>query len=187
MEATEIKRGGILDLDNAPWLVLDINSQTPSARGASLLVKTKVRNLATGQVLARTFRGGDTVESADCEKRPIQFVYHHDEDFFFMDLESFEQFALSAELLGEATGYLIDGLELRSLHYRGAVLNVELPITVDLKVVETAPAIRGATAQAQLKPATLETGLVIQVPPYLTSGEKVRVDTRDRRFVERVK
>ena len=185
--ATEIKRGDILDLDGAPWMVTEVTSQTPSARGASMLVKVKARNLATGQVLARTFRGGDTVAAADCEKRPIQFLYRQGDELTFMDTESFEQLVLTSGLLGDAVGYLTDGLELRSLLYNGRVIAVELPITVELTVTETAPALKGATAQAQLKPATLETGLEIQVPPYLSAGERVRVDTRDGRFVERVK
>lgn len=185
--ATEIRRGQILDMDGAPWLVLETNSQTPSARGASMLVKAKVRNLVTGQVLVRTLRGGDTVEVADCEKRTVQFLYRQDDDFVFMDAESYEQLTLGSEVLGDGAGYLTDGLEARSLLYNGRVLSVELPITVDLEVVDTAPALKGATATAQLKPATLETGVEILVPPYITPGERVRVDTRDGRFVERVK
>jgi len=186
-EVTQIKRGDILDLDGAPWLVTEVSSQTPSARGASLLVKIKVRSLATGQTLAKTYRGGDVVDRADCEQRPIQFLYQQNEAYIFMDLETYDQFELAPEVLGDATGYLVDGLELRSLLYNGRVLTVELPVTVELVVVDTAPTVKGATAQAQLKPATLETGLVIQVPPYLTSGERIKVDTRDARFVERVK
>lgn len=185
--ATEIKRGEILDLDGAPWEVTEVTVQTPSARGASLLVKIKARNLRTGQTLAKTLRGNETVATADCEKRPVQFLYRQVEEFVFMDLSSFEQFALSSEVLGAAAGYLTDGLELRSLLYNGQVLTVELPVTVELLVVDTAPALKGATAQAQLKPARLETGIEILVPPYLSGGERVKVDTRDGRFIERAK
>jgi len=185
--ATDIKRGEILDLDGAPWEVVEVAVQTPSARGASLLVKIKARNLRTGQTLARTLRGSETVPTADCEKRSVQFLYRQDEEFVFIDQASFEQFALSAEMLGDATGYLIDGLELRSLIYNGEVLTVELPVTVELRVVDTAPPLKGATAQAQLKPARLETGIEIFVPRYLETGERVKVDTRDGRFVERAK
>jgi elongation factor P len=185
--ATEIKRGDILDIDGAPWEVTDVTVQTPSARGASMLVKVKTRSLRTGQSLARTYRGNETVDVADCEKRPVQFLYRQDEEFMFMDQDSFEQFSLMAATLGESAGYLTDGLELRSLLYNGEVLTVELPVTVELRVVDTAPAIKGATAQAQLKPATLETGIEVLVPPYLMAGEKIKVDTRDGRFVERVK
>lgn len=185
--ATDISRGDVIDLDGAPWLVLETNSQTPSARGASLLVKVRLRNLVTGQVLARTFRGGDPVSSADCERRPVQFLYRQAPESVFMDLESYEQLTLGDEILGDAAGYLVDGLELRSLVYNGRVIAVEPPLTVELEVVETAPAIKGATAQAQLKPATLETGITVQVPPYITAGERIRVDTRDGRFVERAR
>jgi len=187
VNVTEIARGDILEIDRDPWQVMEVVSQTPSARGASLLVKIKARNLRTGQTLARTLRGSETVAAADCERRPVQFLYRQGGELTFMDQESFEQFALQAEVLGESAGYLTDGLELRSLLYNGRVLNVELPVTVELRVVDTAPPIKGATAQAQLKPATLETGLQILVPPYLTAGEKVKVDTRDGHFVERVR
>jgi elongation factor P len=185
--ATDISRGDILDLDGAPWLVLETGSQTPSARGSSLLVKLKLRNLASGQVLAKTLRGGDMVEAADCEKRSVQFLYRQGSEAVFMDLETFEQLVLGDDVLGDAAGYLVDGLEARSLLYNGRVLSVELPITVELEVVDTAPALKGATAQAQLKPAVLETGITVQVPPYITTGERIKVDTRDGRFVERAK
>jgi elongation factor P len=185
--ATDIKRGDILDIDGAPWLVADITTQTPSARGASLLVKMKIKNLTTGQFLAKTLRGGESVDEADCERRSIQFLYHQGDEWAFMDMDSYDQFTLAAEFLGDDARYLVDGLELRSLLYNGSLIAVELPTTVELEVTETAPAIKGATAQAQLKPATLETGLEILVPPYLESGERIKVDTRDARFVERVK
>ncbi len=187
ISATEIRRGEILDIDGAPWEVTEVAMQTPSARGASFLVKIKARNLRTGQTLSRTLRGNETVATADCEKRPIQFLYRQDEEYVFMDQESFEQFELSAGTLGSAAGYLTDGLELRSLLYNGQVLTVELPVTVELLVVDTSPPLKGASAQAQLKPARLETGIEVLVPPYLSSGERVRVDTRDGRFVERAK
>ncbi|MCD4748343.1 MAG: elongation factor P [Thermoanaerobaculales bacterium] len=185
--AGDIKRGFILDIDGAPWLVTDVNAQTPSARGASMLIKAKLKNLATGQAQAKTYRSGENLDVADCERRPIQFLYGQDTDYIFMDLETYDQFTLSTEILGDAAGYLIDGLELMSLLYNGQVLTVELPTTVDLEVTDTAPAIKGATAQAQLKTATLETGIEILVPPYLTTGERVKIDTRDGRFIERAK
>jgi elongation factor P len=185
--ATEIRRGDILDFDGAPWEVTEVATQTPSARGASLLVKIKARNLRTGQTLAKTMRGGEAVATADCEKRPIQYLYRQGEELVFMEQTSFEQFSLSGPVLGGAVDYLTEGLELRSLLYNGEVLTVELPLTVELLVVDTAPAMKGATAQAQLKPARLETGLEVLVPPYLSTGERVKVDTRDGRFVERAK
>jgi elongation factor P len=187
VNVTELKRGDIVEEGGDPWQVTEILSQTPSARGASLLVKGKIRNLRTGQTLAKTWRGGDTVTAAEVETRPAQFLYRQGEELVFMDLGSYEQTTLGAGQVGEATGYLVDNLEVRTVVFRERVIALNLPLTVELTVRETAPAIKGATAQAQLKPATLETGVQIQVPPYVEPGERVKVDTRDGRFVERVR
>ena len=187
IDANDLKRGVVLEIDGDPWAVIDCAFQTPSARGASTIAKIKVRNLRTGNVLGKSYRGGEMLAEADCEKRPVQLLYRQGDEFVFMDEETYDQFSLDRETLGSAAGFMTDGLKMRSLLHNGEVLSVELPNTVDLEVVETAPAMKGATAQAQLKPATLETGLEISVPPYLTSGERVRVDTRNGRFVERVK
>ena len=186
INSSDMKRGVLLDLDGAPWQIVDCAFQSPSARGASTLTKIKIKNLKTGQMLSKSYRGGEMVATADCEKRPIQFLYRDGDDFVFMDQESYDQFTRTKEDLGGDWGYLTDGLELRSMLYNGEVISVELPTTVDLEITETAPALKNATAQAQLKSAILETGLEIQVPPYLTTGEKIRVDTRDGRFVSRV-
>ncbi len=186
INSSDIKRGVLLDLDGAPWQVIDCSFQTPSARGASTLTKIKIKNLKTGHVLNKSYRGGEMIPTADYEKRAVQFLYKDGDDYVFMDEETYDQFSLSTEILGDGAGFLTEGLQVRSLLYNGDVINVELPMTVDLEVTDTAPAIKGATAQAQLKPATVETGIQIMVPPYLTTGEKIRVDTRDGRFVSRV-
>lgn len=184
----DFKRGLRLLLDGDPYVILDVHVQSPSARGASSLSKLKVRNMRTGQVFERTFRGGDKVEEPNVELRPVQFLYADAEGFHFMDRETYEQSRLSRDEVGEAAGYLTEGLEgIRAVLFEGKVIAVELPITVTLRVVDTAPALKGATAQAQTKPATLETGLVIQVPSYLEAGERVVVDTRDARFVSRAR
>src|SRR5262249_23925683 len=159
------------------FVILDVHVQSPSARGASSLSKVRVRNLRTGQVLDKTFRGGDRVPEPNLELRPVQFLYRDDAGFHFMDAQSYEQFTLDADEIGDAAGYLTEGLAgIRSVVFNERVLSVDLPNTVALHVVDTAPAIKGATAQAQTKPATLETGLVIQVPSYLEAGELVQVD-----------
>jgi len=187
VNVTELKRGDILEVDGDPWQVSEVVSQTPSARGASMLVKGKLKNLRTGQSLARTWRGGEVVTTADVETRAAQFLYRQGDQFFFMDLGSYEQITLDAGQVGEAAGYMLENLELRTVVFQERVIALNLPTTVELTVRETAPAIKGATAQAQLKPATLETGLQVQVPPYIEAGERIRVDTRDARFVERAK
>jgi len=184
----DFKRGLRILIDGDPYVILEVHVQSPSARGASSLSKLRVRNLRTAQVLDKTFRGGDRVEQPDLELRPVQFLYRDDSGFHFMDTQSYDQFALSADDLGEAAGYLTDGLDsIRSVVFNGKVISVDLPQTVVLRVVDTAPPLKGATAQAQTKPATLETGLVIQVPSYLDSDETVVVDTRDARFISRSK
>jgi elongation factor P len=187
VNVTELKRGDILEVDGDPWQVSEVVAQTPSARGASMLVKGKLKNLRTGQGLARTWRGGEVVTTADVETRPAQFLYRQGDDFVFMDLGSYEQMTLDAEKVAEAADYMVENLEVRTVVFQERVIALNLPLTVELTVKDTAPAIKGATAQAQLKAATLETGLQVQVPPYIEPGERIRVDTRDGRFVERAK
>ena len=188
LTANELKRGLRIELDGDPYLVMAVQIQSPSARGASTLVKAKVRNLRTGNVFERTFKAADKLNEAQLEMRPVQYLYSDGDGHHFMDVASYEQFALSGETLGDDAGYLIEGLGgLRSVVFKGAVMNIELPQSVVLKIRETDPAVKGATAHAQTKPATLETGLVIQVPAYLESGEAVQVDTTEGRFMARAK
>ena len=187
VNVTELKRGDLLEIDGDPWQATEVQSQTPSARGASLLVKAKIKNLRTGQSLAKTWRGGETVTTAEVDYRPAQYLYRQGEDFVFMDLGSYEQTTLDTERVGEASGYLLENLEVKLVLFRDRVIALTLPLTVDLSIEDTMPAIKGATAQAQLKPATVETGITVMVPAYIEAGERIRVDTRDGRFVERAK
>jgi elongation factor P len=187
INVTEVKRGEILEIDGDPWQVGEIASQTPSARGASMIVKAKLRNLRTGQGLSKSWRGGEMVSTANVETRAVQYLYGREDAFVFMDLQSYDQFTLDRGQVGDAHSYLLENQELRAVSFDERVIALELPMTVDLLVTETAPAIKGATAQAQLKPATVETGLQVLVPPYIESGERIRVDTRDGHFVERAR
>ncbi|MFH1810184.1 MAG: elongation factor P [Pseudomonadota bacterium] len=187
IQATELKRSAVLELDEAPWLVLEVTTQTPSARGASTLIKAKLRNLKTSQVLTKSFRGADMLALADVDRREVQYLYRDGDGYAFMDSETFDQYSLDAETLGDVVGYLLDGMQLRALTYNEQVLTIELPQVVELTIADTGPVIKNATATSQSKPATLETGIVIQVPEYMTSGEKVRVDTRDGRCLGRAK
>jgi len=188
LSGSDLKRGVRVQLEGDPYVVLDVRFQSPSARGASTLVKAKVRNLRTGQVFERSFKAADRVDEADLELRPVQYLYNDGETYHFMDSNSYEQFSLSAADLTEDRFYLLEGLAgIRSVVFNGKVMSIELPQTVVLTIRDTDPAIKGATAQAQTKPATLETGLVIQVPAYLESGELIQVDTRDGRFIGRAK
>lgn len=187
IEASSFKRGMCLKYRDAPMQIVHVSFSTPTARGGTTLAKTRLRNLLTGQLLNESIRSGEKFEEVDLERHSASFMYSDGTRWHFMDNETYEQFDFGKDELGDNVGFLVDGLEnLQSVLIEGAVVSVELPDVVELTVVETDPAIKGATAKAQLKPATLETGLVIQVPPYLVTGEKVRVDTRDSRFIERV-
>ncbi|MBT1072071.1 elongation factor P [Pelotalea chapellei] len=182
---SDFKKGLVIQLDNAPCLILDVTVQSPTARGANTMVKTKYRNLITSQVLERTFRSGDKVDEADFERHKGQFLYADGDQGMFMDLENYEQFEMKADDFELVSPFLLEGTEVVLGIFEGRMVNVELPMTVELTVTETPPALKNATATAETKEAILETGLKVRVPPYLESGEKVKVDTRDCRFISR--
>jgi elongation factor P len=184
----DFSRGDCVVYKGQSVSVVDVKFSTPTARGAGVIVKVRLRNLVTGQLYSDSLRAGDKFEEVDVEQHPTTYLYADGTFWHFMDNTTFDQFPLDAEALGDAVGYLKDGQEgLRSLWIEGRPISVTLPTTVDLVVTQTDPSIKGATATAQMKPAVLETGLRIQVPPYLSQGELIRVDTRDGHFVERVK
>ncbi len=182
---SDFKRGLVIQIDGAPCSIVDVAFQSPSARGANTMVKTKYKNLITGQVLEKTFRSGDKMDEADFERHKGQFLYTDGDRGVFMDLENYEQFEQEAEQFATVSPFLVDGAEVQLGLFQGRMITVEPPNTVELNVVETAPALRNATATAQTKEAVLETGLKLQVPPYLESGERIKVDTRDGRFISR--
>ncbi|WP_026842739.1 elongation factor P [Citrifermentans bremense] len=181
----DFKKGLVIQLDGAPCVLVDVSFQSPSARGANTMVKTKYRNLITSQVLEKTFRSGDKVDEADFERHKGQFLYADGGRGVFMDLETYEQFEMEEDNFSAIAPFLLDGTEVQLGIFQERMVNVDLPMTVELVVTETAPAMKNATATAQTKEAVLETGLRLQVPPYLESGEKVKVDTRDGRFISR--
>jgi elongation factor P len=185
ISTSDFKRGIVIQVDGAPCVILDVAFQSPSARGASTMVKTKYRNLLTGQVLDKTFRSGDKLEEADFERHKGQFLYADGDRGIFMDLETYEQFELEAEGFALIGPYLLEGTEVVLGLFQGRMVSVDPPQNVELTVTETAPVMKNATATAQTKEAILETGLKLQVPPYLDVGDRVKVDTRDGRFISR--
>jgi elongation factor P len=185
LTTSDFKKGLIIQLEGAPCVLTDVQFQSPSARGANTMVKTKYRNLITGQVLDKTFRSGDKVDEADFERHKGQFLYADGGRGVFMDLETYEQFEMEEDNFALISPYLLDGLEVQLGLFQGRMINVDLPMTVELTVTETAPALKNATATAQTKEAILETGLRLQVPPYLEEGDRIKVDTRDCRFISR--
>jgi elongation factor P len=182
---SDFKKGLVIQLDGAPCLIVDVTVQSPTARGANTMVKTKYRNLITGQVLEKTFRSGDKVDEADFERHKGQFLYADGVRGVFMDLENYEQFEVEEDEFASLSPYLLEGTEVVLGLFEGRLVNVELPMTVELTVAETVPVMKNATATAQTKEAVLETGLKLQVPPYLEAGERIKVDTRDGRFISR--
>ncbi len=187
VSVTDLKRGDILEMGGDPWQIGEVQQQTPSARGAATLVKAKIKNLRTGQTQAKTWRGGDMEQEAEVALRKAQFLYKEGEDFVFMDLESYEQFSMTPAQVGDAAGFMLENIEVRTTLFQDRVIALTLPITVDLKVTDTSPALKGATAQAQMKPAVTQTGVTVMVPSYIETDETIRVDTRDGKFLERAK
>ena len=186
MISNDLKRGLVILVDNAPCFVVETSSQSPSARGGQTLIKTRYRNLLTDQVFDKAFKAGERIFEADFERRKGQFLYADGDSGVFMDLENYEQYEVGDAIFATVKGYLIDGTELTMGVFEGRVVTLEPSMTVELLVTDTAPAIKNATAQAQTKEATLETGLIIQVPSYLESGSKIKVDTREGLYVSRV-
>jgi len=183
IQATRMRKGMLVKIDNDLYRVLELQHVTPgNLRG---FVRAKFRNIRSGTLSDQKLRSEDFVERAMLDEREMQYMYNSGEDYYFMDTESYEQIHISSEALGDSVNYLIAEMTIRVEFYGTEPVGIELPQTVDLQVTETVPAIKGATASAQLKPATLETGLVVQVPPFIAPGDKIRVNTETGQYQSR--
>jgi elongation factor P len=184
--ASDLKKGARLVVDGDPYVVLVAQTQTPSARGAASLVKVKVRNLRTDQVLDKSYKTDERFDEPDLERKPFQFLYEDGEQYVFMDQASYDQLYVTRDELGDAAQYLVDNLELKLIFYNGKLLDVELPMTIELEVDTVEPVTRGDTARGTvLKPATLTNGMRVMVPQYIKDGDRIRVSTKDGSFAER--
>lgn len=183
ISSNDFRPGVTIELDGTVWRVVEFLHVKPGK--GSAFVRTKLKNAQTGQVIERTFRAGEMVPQANLEKRVMQHTYKDGDDYVFMDMESFEEFRLSAAQIGEKSKYLKEGMEVNILFWKNNVLDVELPNSVVLEVVETDPGVRGDTATGGSKPAILETGAQIMVPLFVAVGDKVRVDTRTDTYLGR--
>jgi elongation factor P len=182
----ELKRGQIVEIEGAPCIVETIVVQTPASRHAGTLWKVRARDLRLKRKVDIIYKGGDVIPVPNFERRSVQFLYGDPAGFHFMDVDSFDQFTLSRDALEEEAKYLVDNLEgISSLVIDEEVIGIELPPTVDLKIVECAPAVKGNASSGRTKPATLETGLAIQVPEHIDLGEAIRVETSTGRFLQR--
>ncbi len=185
MYGTNQFRNGLkIELVNEPFVIVDFQHVKPGKGGA--FVRTKLKSLITGNVLERTFRSGEKVGKPRLEEKEMQFLYAADEQFHFMDMESYEQLFLTEDQLGSSKNYLQENIVAEVLFYNGQAIGVELPIFVELQIVETDPGVRGDTASGGAKPAVLETGVTVQVPLFLNIDDKIKVDTRTGEYVERV-
>ncbi len=181
---TDLRRGVVFELDGEIYRVLEYSHHKPGRGNA--YIRTRVRNLRTGAVVEKTFISGDRVQDVRLDHRTVQYLYSDGTLYHFMDTETYEEIALPREVLEDVIPYLVENMTLEMSFYEGEPLDIELPTTVDLEVVHTEPGVKGDTASAATKPATLSTGLVVQVPLFVDVGDIVRIDTRDGSYVTRV-
>ncbi len=181
---SQFRNGLKIELDGVPFVIVYFQHVKPGKGGA--FVRTKLKNLKTGRVIDRRFRAGEKVEAADVDDRKMQFLYRDGDQLVFMDSESYDQIPFSSDQVGDAKKYLLENLVVDVLFWRGQPINIELPAFVEAAISECEPGIKGDTASGATKPATLETGAVVQVPLFVKEGERIRVDTRTGEYVERV-
>jgi elongation factor P len=185
IDTSDFRNGLSIILDDEIYTIIEFQHVKPGKGGA--FVRTKLRNARTGAVIDKTFRAGERMEQARIERRPMQYLYSQDDEYYLMDTNTFEQVAVSSSLVGDSAKYLKDGMEVTVVDCDGRIIGVEVPFFVELEVVETEPGVRGDTAAGGSKPAKLETGAVIQVPFFINVGDRVKVDTRTDTYLERVK
>lgn len=184
ISTSDFKRGSTKILwNNEPWLIVNFQHVKPGKGGA--FVRTKLKNLITGRILDETFRSGEKFPEPDLEYKKMQYLYA-DDMYHFMDQESFEQISFNENQIESVKNYLKEETVYNIINFQGKPISVEPPMFMILEVIETVPGVKGNTAQGGSKPATLETGLTIQVPLFVAEGEKVKVDTRENKYIERV-
>lgn len=185
-KACDLKRGDVVEIDDAPHTVRRVESKSPSSRGAATLYKIRFKNLKTGQKLDQSLKGDDYFKDSDSSRVQVQYSYQDGDILIFMDLEDYTQYGLNREDLEGQLEYLLEGMEgILALLVDGEIFAIELPQSVALAITDTTPGVKGTTATGRTKPATLVTGLEIQVPEYLESGELVKVNTATGSFISR--
>ena len=180
---TDFRKGLKIEIDGTPFEIIEFQHFKPGKGGA--MVRTKLRNILNGRVLDNTFRSGEKVERPNLESRDMQFLYHEGEQLVFMDMTTYDQMHMDAEATDGKANYLKDGQECRVLLYNEKPLDIEIPMSVVLEVTDTEPGAKGDTVSNVTKPATLETGVVIQVPIFVNIGDRVKVDTRTNGYLGR--
>jgi elongation factor P len=183
--ATQMRPGMIIKHNHDLHSVFSVEHRTPGNLRA--FIQAKLRNLRTGAMFEHRFRSADAVDRVIVDEAEMEYLYNDGGDYYFMNTDTYDQIHMSRDVLGDAVDYLIPNIKLNVEFYEGKPIGIELPQTVDMEVVETEPGLKSATASSVMKPATLETGLVVQVPPFINAGEKIRIDTAEGTYMERVK
>jgi elongation factor P len=184
VDTSQFKNGLRIELDGEPFAITYFQHVKPGKGGA--FVRTKVKNIRNGKIIDKTFRAGEKVELADVEDKRMQYLYRDGESLILMDNQSYDQIPIPAEVVGDALDYLLENAQVDVLFWRGKPINVDIPSFVEAEVTTTEPGMKGDTASGATKPATIETGATVQVPLFINQGEKIRVDTRNGKYVERV-
>lgn len=182
--SNDLKNGLVLNIDGQLWTVIDFQHVKPGKGGA--FVRSKLKNVLSGKVVDKTFNAGVRVETANVDKRDMQYLYKDADDYIFMDLDSFDQINISTQVVGDNSKWLLENQKAIVALHEGNPLYVELPVTVELEVTYTEPGMQGDRSTGGTKPATVETGTEIQVPLFITTGERVKVDTRDGSYLGRI-
>lgn len=180
----QFRKGLKIEMEGEPVVIVDFQHVKPGKGGA--FVRTKMKSLISGNVLEKTFRSGEKVDVPDLEEKKMSFLYKDEEGYCFMDSQTYEQMTLTKDQIGDALGYIKENVEVEVLLHNGTPIGVELPMFLNLQIVETDPGVKGNTVSGGSKPAKLETGLTIQVPLFVNAGEVVKVDTRTAQYIERV-
>jgi elongation factor P len=183
--ASDLRKGLKIQIDREPYVIIDFKFSKPGKGQA--LYRCKLRNMISGVIVDRTYRSVDSFESADLAERKMQYLYHQENEYYFMDVENYEQSVLNSEQIGDAENYLIDNLEVDILFFENRPIGVTPPNFVDLEVTKADPWVKGDTSSGDSKPVTLETGYTLRVPPFVEEGTKITVDTRTGEYVTRVK
>ena len=183
--ATDLRRGMVIKKDGELYSVFSAQHKTPgNLRG---FVQAKLRNLKNGSMGEHRFRSVDMVEKVSLDEQEMEFLYKDANDFYFMNTETFEQIHLGDDILGDSVLYLIPNIKIKVEFYEGRPIGIDLPAAVEMEVIETEPGLKSATASNVNKPAKMETGLIVQVPPFVDAGEKIRIDTNEGKYLERVR
>ena len=183
--ATQLRRGMVIKKDGELFSVFSAQHKTPgNLRG---FVQAKLRNLRSGSMIDHRYRSVDLVEKVSLDEHEMEYLYKDGTDYYFMNTETYEQIHLNEDILGESVFYLTPNIRIKVEFYEGNPIGIDLPPTVDMEVIETEPGLKSATASNVTKPAKMETGLIVQVPPFVDAGEKIRIDTNEGKYMERVR